>query len=379
MDIIFDVRPLMGGKHSGVETYTRNLLKHLLLIDKKNRYLLFANSSSDQSANIPAIDLPNVYTLQTRIPNKILNFSLLFINRPRIDRLIAKHFPGFKPELYFTPDLRPISLNKHIKKICVVHDLSYHHYPKNFSRKTRLWHKLLNAKKTLRGFDRIIAVSAFTKNDLIKTFESKPEIISVTHEGIEEDFCTAMSNGKTAEIRTKYSLPNNYLLFLSTLEPRKNLLRLIEAFNIYKNKHRNDLKLVFVGTTNPKIFSSLHVKTQEDMVFTGFVKEEDKPYLFQMAKAFLYPSLLEGFGLPLLEAMKCGTPIITSNISSMPEICDDAALYVIPTDIPGIADAIEKILDPITAERLKTRMLKRIKDFSWDKCARQTLDLIESI
>lgn len=379
MDIIFDVRPLMGGKHSGVETYTRELLEHLLRIDKKNRYLLFANSSSDQSANIPTFDYPNVFTLQTRIPNKILNFSLIFLKRPQIDRLIEKHLPDFKPELYFTPDLRPIRLHPGIKKICVVHDLSYHHHPQNFSHKTRLWHKLLNAKKTLQIFDKLIAVSEFTKQDLITTFGIKPEKIIVTHEGIEEDFCTTLNDSKFAEIRAKYNLPENYLLFLSTLEPRKNLIRLIEAFNLYKTHHGNDLKLVLVGTTNPKIFSSLHIKTNDDMIFTGFVPEEDKPHLFQMAKAFIYPSLFEGFGLPLLEAMKCGTPIITSDTSSMPEICGDAALYVDPKNTRLIAGAIEKIIDRGIAETLKTRMSARIKNFSWDKCARQTLALIESI
>jgi glycosyltransferase involved in cell wall biosynthesis len=379
MDIIFDVRPLMGGKHSGVETYTRFLLEHLLKMDKKNRYVLFANSSSDQSANLPSYKLPNVQIVQTRIPNKMLNSSLMAVKRPHLDKLVSKHVPDFRPSLYFTPDLRPVSLSNGIKKICVVHDLSYFHYPRNFSLKTRLWHRLLDARKILRNFELVIAVSDFTGRDLSTTFGIYPAKIKVTHEGIEDDFCTHLDGAKSEEIKTKYNLPGDYLLFLSTLEPRKNLSRLAEAFGIYKRKHDDQLKLVLVGRTNPKIFSSARIKQHPDMVFTGFIPEEDKPYLFRMAKAFIYPSIFEGFGLPLLEAMKCGTPVITSNASSMPEICGEAAIYVDPLDPHSIAEAIEKIGRPQNISHLKAKMAERIKLFSWEKCARQTLDLIESI
>lgn len=379
MDIIFDVRPLTGGKLSGVEIYTRKLLEHLLRTDKKNRYVLFANSSSDQSKNLPSFDLPDVTAIQTRIPNKILNFSLFFLKNPRINRLIKRRMPDFTPSLYFTPDLRPVSLDKQIKKMCVVHDLSYFHFPQYFSRKTRLWHKLLDAKKALRDFDAIIAVSDFTKRDLIRTFGINPKKITVIHEGVDADFCGNMDEKKSSEIRAKHHLPKNYLLFLSTLEPRKNLRRLAEAFKIYKSGHRDDLKLVLVGVTNKKIFSGLDIKQDTDMIFTGFVPEDEKPYVFNMAKAFLYPSLFEGFGLPLLEAMKCGTPVITSNTSSMPEICEDAAIYVNPESPKEIAGAIALILQSGTAENLALKMSARVKHFSWEKCARETLALIESI
>ncbi len=379
MNIVIDVRPLMGGKHSGVEIYIRKLLEHLFKIDKKNHYVLFANSSSDQTRNLPRFDLPNVKTVQTRIPNKILNFGLFLFKRPRIDLMIKKQLPGFNPDLYFLPDLRPFSLSGKIKKISVVHDLSFFHFPGYFSIKTRIWHKLLNPKKLLRDFDGIIAVSDSTRLDLTKTFGIKPEKISVIHEGIEENFCTGLDPKKSAEIRTRYMLPKNFFLFLSTLEPRKNLPRLIEAFKNYKIRHQDNLKLVLVGTSNQKIFSKLHIKPHPDLVLTGFIPETDKPYVFSMAKAFLYPSLFEGFGLPLLEAMKCGTPLITSSCSSMPEICADAALYVDPRNTAQIAEAMELILQPQIYESLKRSMAKRIRNFSWEKCARETIKLFESI
>jgi len=379
MNIIIDIRPLMGGKHSGVEIYIRKLLENLFKTDRRNRYVLFANSSSDQSHNLPLFNQPNVTTIQTSIPNKVLNSGLMFFGRPRIDKLIGKHLPDFKPDLYFSPDLRPFSLSAGIKKVCVVHDLSFRHFPRYFSLKTRIWHKLLDARRSLRKFDKIIAVSEFTKNDLNATFGINIKKIAVINEGVDDDFCAADDINVDAGIRAKYCLPKDYFLFLSTLEPRKNLLRLIEAFKLYKQSHKDDFKLALVGTPNHKIFSGLRLEPHEDLIFTGFVPEKDKPHIFRMAAAFLYPSLFEGFGLPLLEAMKCGTPVITSNISSMPEICGPAALYVNPLSKAEIAEAMDRVLQPEIREQLKREMASRIKRFSWKKCADETLRLLESV
>lgn len=379
MNIIIDIRPLIGGKHSGVEIYIRKLLENLFKTDRRNKYVLFANSSSDQSQNLPRFKQSNVTTIQTRIPNKILNSGMLFFGRPRIDKLIRKHLPDFKPDLYFSPDLRPFSLGSGIKIVCVVHDLSFRHFPGYFSLKTRIWHKLLDARRSLRKFDKIIAVSEFTKRDLNATFGIDMNKIVVINEGVDDDFCRAENQTADASIRAKYALPKDYFLFLSTLEPRKNLTRLIEAFKLYKQSHGNNFKLVLVGTHNPKIFSGLRLDPHEDLVFTGFVPENEKPHIFRMAAAFLYPSLFEGFGLPLLEAMKCGTPIITSNCSSMPEICGHAALYVNPEKTGEIAGALDLVLQPKIRNRLKAEMAARVKHFSWKKCADETLRLFESI
>jgi len=379
MNIVIDVRPLLGGRLSGVEVYTLRLIEHLLKIDRKNRYVLFSNSARKDTPDLTGSLSDNVKILHTSVPNKIMNLSLKLLRRPKIDQLVTKYIPDFKPDVVFQPDLRSLAVKKGTKKICVIHDLSFHHFPHFFSLKKRIWHKFLKAKEYLRDYDRIIAVSEFTKKDLISTFGLDPGRITVIHEGIEEDFCSTFSPVKADEIKTRYHLPDNFFLFLATHEPRKNLSRLAKAFKSFKESDKMGYKLVLVGRSNEKIFAKNRINPDDDILITGFVPEEDKPYLFRMAKAFLYPSIFEGFGLPLLEAMKCGTPIITSDTSSMPEICADAALYVNPHSTADLVSAMHKIVEHAERQELKDNMSKRIKAFSWDKCAMETLSLIESI
>jgi len=379
MNIVIDVRPLLGGRLSGVEIFTLKLIEHILKIDRNNRYLLYSNASKGNIPSLKPFLQENVQILQTRIPNKILNLLICIFKRPHLDRLISKHLRDFRPDIIFQSDLRPLTTGSGVKKICVVHDLSFQHFPQYFSLKTRLWHKFQNAKKALRAYDHIISVSAFTKKDLIKTFDLNPDKISAIHEGIDEKFCSNADPDQNVRIKNMYNLPENYFLFLATHEPRKNLARLIEAFRQFKKNDKKGFKLVLVGRTNDKIFAKTRVENNADIILTGFIPEEDKPYLFKMAKAFLYPSIYEGFGLPLLEAMKCGTPIITSNSSSMPEICGDAAIFVNPYSVTEITAAMYQILDPHKKKILIENMANRIKLFSWEKCARKTLDLIESL
>lgn len=374
MTIVIDIRPLMGGKHSGVEIYIHNLLEHLCRLDQKNTYVLFANASSDQSKYLPRYQQKNVYTVQTRIPNKLLNLSLFLFKRPRLDQLLK----NFKPDIWFLPDLRPTALSRGIKKVSVVHDLSFHHYPRFFSSKTRLWHKLLRPRQELSKSHKIIAVSDFTKKDLIATYHLPASKITVIHQGVAENFGKNLNEAQLQKVKNKYHLPDRYFLFLATLEPRKNTQRLINTFKKYKIKHHDNLKLVMAGIKNNRIFSALNLEKNPDLHFTGFIHEEDKAAVFSMAEAFLYPSLFEGFGLPLPEAMKCGTPIITSNVSSMPEIVKKAALLVNPEREDELLAAFENIQKATTIEHLKSKMAAQIKNFSWEKCAISTLALLTS-
>jgi glycosyltransferase involved in cell wall biosynthesis len=399
MNIVIDLRPLIGGRLSGVEIYTRNLVKNLIRIDRKNKYILWINAFADQEKILADFDGENVVKINTRIPNKILNSMLFFFKKPVLDKLIFRR-TSLKTDIFFFPDLRPASLSEKVKTVCVVHDLSFEHYPQFFSRKTRLWHKLLNAKKKLKEVDEIIAVSNSTKKDLIETYKIEPQKIKVIHEGPpntgvnlnhnSDDNLSRSNNStavpqcvftaeNTATVRRKYNLPEKYFFFLSTIEPRKNIVRMINAFHEFKKADTGNIKLVIGGVIRPEIFARQKIKITKDIIFTGFVKEEDKPHLFNLASAFIYPSLYEGFGLPLLEAMQYGTPIITSNTSSMPEVCGDAALFFDPKNTDEIASAMSEILKPETRQILKEKMSHQIKKFNWEKCATETLAVIESI
>lgn len=388
MNICVDIRPLMGGKHTGVEIYTLNLLENLFKLDHKNHYILFANAEKDQSQYLPYFQQDNVTTIQTKIPNKILNLSLALLKRPKLDHLILKYLqkhPKKQPkefdfkrgiDVFLMPDLRPSAVSKSVKKITVVHDLSFQHFPYFFSRKTRIWYKLLNAKKELENCKNIIAVSHFTKEDLIQTYQIPAEKITVIHEAVSEDFDLNLSPEQIQKVRHKYRLPSEYFLSLSTLEPRKNLAGLLKAFRQFKESNPdNRIKLVLAGTQNSKIFSEIELQHTPDVVITGFIDEEDKAIIYQQAQAFLYVSFYEGFGLPLLEAMKCQTPTVASWTSAIPEVTGKAAILVNPYDINAITEAMMKILDPETQSKLKRAMETQIKKFSWKKCAQETLKL----
>jgi glycosyltransferase involved in cell wall biosynthesis len=392
VNIVIDIRPLLGGKTSGVEIYIRNLLKNLLSIDKKNKYILFANASKGHIFHDAFFNEQNVLLVQTRIPNKILNLGIFLWKRPRFDRLILrwmrknkdrlKHqFQNIKQiDLFFMPDVRPSALSKVVKKITVVHDLSFEHYPRFFSLKTRLWHKLLQPRKEIQRSDHIIAVSECTKKDLIQTYNIRPEKIQVILEGVHRQFGEHIDQSGLSRVRKKYQLPSSYFLFLSTLEPRKNMLRLVEAFLIFKrNNPENNMKLVMAGVTNQKIFSKIRLKEHKNILFTGFIAEEDKAAVMKGAQAFFYPSLFEGFGLPLVEAMKCQTPIVSSNLSSMPEILGEAGILIDPYNIEEMAKAMEKILQPEIRKKLQQKMAEQVKKFDWEKCAEETLGLFEQM
>lgn len=389
MNIVIDIRPLMEGKLSGIEVYLLQLLRQLLKIDHENSYILFANAAKNISSRIPEFSGKNVSMIQTKIPNKLLNIGLGLFRFPKLDKIIIRHLKKYpekipstmketKIDIFFMPDLRPSAFTKKIKKITVIHDLSFEHFKQFFSKKTRLWYRLLNPKREIRTSNHLIAVSSFTKQDLINSYNIPEEKITVIHEAVDDSFCKNVTEKNFPHIQHRYGLPEKYFLFLSTIEPRKNVQNMVEGFIIYKKTHPNDLtKLVIGGSKHPKIFSKVMLENHPDIIFTGFIDEEDKASVIKHAEAFLYPSFFEGFGLPLLEAMKCGTPIVTSNTSSMPEVAGNAAVFINPNFPDAIADALEKIQNQDLKAELKKNMAEQIAKFSWHKCALETLEVLE--
>lgn len=372
MVIAIDVRPLMGGNTSGVEVYIRQLLSHLFEADKQNSYILYLNGAKKEEQILNEFKKENVTTVHTRYPNKIFNIFLTFLRWPKIDKLIEKRC-GKIPEVFLIPDIRPTPLSNQVKKITVVHDLAYEHFPQFFSWRTKLWYKLINPQREIKESHGIIAVSKFTQSDIIKTYNIEEYKIYVIHEGVSESFGSGITKKKKEQVRKKYNLPEKYFLFLSTLEPRKNIHNLVRAFQQFKDENTNNIKLVIAGKPNHRIFSKMpHYKT-EDIIFPGFIEEEDKATLYTMAEAFIYPSIFEGFGLPLLEAMKCQTPIISSNVSSIPEVTEDAAILINPDKPQELKEAMEKIIESEVQKDLRTKMEKQVRQFTWERCAAETL------
>ncbi len=371
MNIGIDIRVLARGTRTGVEEYTINLLSHLLSLESEIDYKLFYNAYQKVDLDYDWLNLDNVELKDFRIPNRIFFAIARYLNQPKIDRLLK----GI--DIYFNPHFFVAPLTNKCKKIITFHDLSFEHYPEFFSWRKRAWQKfLMNTREEANKADKIIAVSQSTKNDLINLYKIKENKIEVVHSGVGEEF--RIIKNDNAEIKKKYNLPEKFILYFGTIEPRKNLIGLINAFELLKDE---EYKLVIAGTKGwlyQDIFKVAHKSKKKDkIIFTGFVEEEDKPSLYNLASLFVYPSFFEGFGFPPLEAMACGIPVITSINSSLPEVVSNAGLMINPKNIDELAWSIEIVLnDNILRESLIKKGLKQSQKFSWQNCAKKTLKVL---
>ncbi|MFH1822997.1 MAG: glycosyltransferase family 1 protein [Patescibacteria group bacterium] len=380
MKIGIDIRTLMDSQYSGVSEYTYNLVKEILRLDKVNQYKLFYNSGRDVSERIPKFISENVAVVSTHYPNKLYNYIMQKTFRyPKIDQLLGV-------DLFFMPHIGFASLSNKCKSILTIHDLSFIRYQEFYSLRKNLWHKLVNTKKLLNQFDKIVAVSENTKSDIIELGGVDNSKVEVIYSAVEGQF-RKISNDEPyfnnlEVIRAKYDLPRDFILFLGTIEPRKNIIGLIKAFRILKinNSNLKSLKLVIAGGQGWKsklIFKEWEKsKYKADIKFLGYIDREDKVYLYNLAKAFVYPSFYEGFGFPPLEAMASGTSVITSNISSLPEIMGGAALLVDPYNVNSLAKSIEKVLlDDGIRKKLIAKGFDWARQFSWQQTAQNYLAL----
>jgi len=381
MNIGIDIRVLARGARTGVEEYTINLLSHLLNLEPKVNFRLFYNAYQKVNLDYDWLNLTNVQLNDFRIPNRVFFTTARYLKQPKIDNLL----PGI--DTYFNPHFFAAPLTSKCRKVITFHDLSFEHHPQFFSWRKRAWQKfLMNTKQEARKADKIIAVSDSTKSDLVNLYGIEPEKIRVIYSGVGEQFKPAkVPHFKVrpcfAEPLQRFSKTRSYLrfiLYFGTIEPRKNLIGLIKAFELLKDK---DLKLVIAGTKGwlyQDVFKAAkESKKRKDIVFTGFVKEKDKPYLYNSAQVFVYPSFFEGFGFPPLEAMACGIPTIVSANSSLPEVVGQAALMVNPKNIDELAWAMEQALtDNQLRERLIKKGLEQAQKFSWQKCAQETLEVL---
>ncbi len=376
MNIAVDIRSLMGRRYTGVSLYTYNLLNEILKLDKENQYYLFYNSKKNIEENLPEFKAKNVHYCGFNKPNKVLNFYFRFLNQPKIDLMISEKFKT-KIDIFFMPNWQFAALSPQCKKVLTVHDLSPEIFPKFYSIKRRLWHKMINTKKLCREFDRLIAVSKNTKKDLMEIYKIPQEKISVIYSGVNtlSDYSLP-----PAILKSKYNLPDKFLLYLGALEPRKNIIGIIKSFESLEGY--DDLHLVLAG---PAAWLSRGIKksarkspAKEQIHFLDYIEEQDKWSVCYLAEAFLYPSFYEGFGFPPLEAMSSGTPVISSANSSLGEILNDAAMLVDPYNIAEITKTVEKTL---SEKNLKKNLIEKgfikSKKFSWKRAAEEMLDVFQ--
>lgn len=266
--------------------------------------------------------------------------------------------------------------------VVTIHDLSYLHFSDLF-KKEDLMQLTSWSKYSIEKSAHIIAPSQSTKDDIIKSYHVEPSKVSVTYEGYDKDKFKPQSKVKVESVRSKYKIKGDYIITVGTLQPRKNIERLIEAFAITINKklETRNLSLVIAGKKgwmyDPILVKARESGIEDKVIFTDFVPDEDLPSLISGATLYVNPSLWEGFGIPVIEAQACGVPVMVSNTSSLPEIVGESAILVDPTNVTSIAEGIKQALDPKVAKDLKEKGFKNIKRFSWLNCAQQTLKVLE--
>ncbi len=361
----------IGAQQGGNETYIRNLIKSLAEVDGENRYTIYL-------ANAGAAAL-----WRDGFANQFKNFTV---------RLLPPPTPLVRVPVFLAYELlrRPVDVLHvqytappfcRVPVVVTIHDLAFEHLPETFTRRGSFQLKL-TVRRTAKKAARIATVSEYSRQDLLRTYHLPPEKVVVTYNGIEPHFTPQpKSPGESSEIRQRFGIARDFLLAVGSLQPRKNLVRLIRAYAKLRNENENFTRqLVIVGRKlwlADEIFAEVQKQRwAEDVILTGYVADEDLPALYRSASAFVYPSLFEGFGLPPLEAMACGAPVVTSDTSSLPEVTGDAALLIDPHDEQSLANALIEVVNnkPLRAS-LREKGIAQAGKFTWREAAEKTLRL----
>ncbi len=280
-------------------------------------------------------------------------------------------------DLLHSPDFIP-PFKRNYKSVITVHDLAFLLYPQFMTRESARYYGQID--HAVRSTDHIIAVSQATKQDLIKLLGVPQEKITVIYEGINPKYRQIDKTQAATFVKNTFGLEPGFIFFISTIEPRKNIPTLLKSYRLLKDRYGCQEKLVLAGSKG-WLFEEVDEtvkkhKLDNDVILLGRVRDSEVNYLYNAASMLVYPSFYEGFGLPPLEAMNCGTPVIVSNIKVMPEVVGDAALLIDPHDEEALAIAMNRLLtDNTLRQELITKGLKRASIFSWEQTARETLDV----
>ena len=280
-------------------------------------------------------------------------------------------------ELYHVPKNTGVPFFHNIPVVVTIHDIIPHVFPDKYLSNIleRIWYKLA-IRVSIHRSDKILTISNFSKEELIRYYDvdsSKIEIVSLAYN---KAFRKIEDKSMLNDVKERYRLNNKYILAIGGSEYRKNIQRLI---NVYLKNFRDDYELIVVGGKWRDIDLSKKYQGNNIRFITG-VPEEDLIAIYNMASVFVFPSFYEGFGIPVLEGMACGVPVVTSNVSSMPEVGGDAAIYFNPYDEKDMAEKIRQVLDDKQLRKtMIAKGLEKVKEYSWDKCARETLKVYEKV
>jgi len=337
-------------------------------------FVLFANSRKPM--RLPEFSAPNVELRTFAYPNKAFNLALKVARTPALDRLVG----GL--DVLFVPSMRLAPVSGACPLVLTIHDLSYVRHPEYFSPHRRFWHWFMEPAALARSAAHIITVSATTRSDVQRLYRIPDDRVSFVHSGIGAGMRPLdRASAAVRRVRDRYGLPSRFILFLGTLEPRKNLRGLLEAYTAARARgvaHH----LVLAGERgwiDETFFADLQKNPYAgDIHLTGFVNDDDKPALYSAADLFVYPSFYEGFGFPPLEALACGTPVITSYNSAIPEVAGEWVTLVNPFDAEELATAMEERLR--APQRESSELTHRLHEhYAWDRAGQKTLEILRRV
>jgi glycosyltransferase involved in cell wall biosynthesis len=357
----------VGTGLAGNETYAANLVEALAEVDRENRYTIYVTKAEAEArfggrwGNV-SVRRTAPHTPLLRIP---LTLSAELRRRP-VDLLHVQ---------YTAPPLAPCPV------VATIHDLSFEHIPETFKRRSRVQLRL-TVRATARRAAHVIAPSEYTRRDLVETYGLDPARVTAIPLAVAPRFRPVGDAAELARVRERYGIAGEYVLAVGSIQPRKNLARLVRAYSALRRaRGRSNLpQLVLVGKKawlyGDTLTAIEEEKLGDSVVLTGYVSEGDLPALYAGALLFAYPSFYEGFGLPPLEAMSCGVPVLTGNRTSLPEVVGDAGLTVDPFDTGALADGLARLIDDDALRtRLRERGLQRARSFDWRDTARMTLQV----
>ncbi|MDD5732028.1 MAG: glycosyltransferase family 1 protein [Patescibacteria group bacterium] len=379
MLIAFDCRIITDKNPAGVGRVTLELLKKVLVFDKKNEYMLIFSN----------VEMKDFVTYQIRhikrkckvmiVPFGILTWQNLFY--------FSKILEERNVDIYYQPYYFCSPFYKKFKTVITVHDLIHFFYPKlktTFSRKLFHYTKI-PSKIIFRRVERIITVSVNTSRDLVKMFKISPKKIKLIYNGVSENFKPVDVRRARTFMSEKYNIYKPYILYVGRMEPHKNIRALVVAYAKLPSYLQERYQLVLAGKEDFKYSGPIRdlidkYGIERRVVFTGYVDESDLPFIYGGAAVFIFPSFYEGFGIPVLEAMSCGIPVVCSDTSSIPEVGGDAALYSNPTDVYKMSENIKNLLeDTVLREEMIRRGLKQAKNFTWFNAANSLIECFNEL
>lgn len=356
--IAIDIRCLLASQPTGVALYTVGLLDALLREEQKHTYILFSSGVKPLPEEYRTRWSGKARFVHFRFPNKLLHL-ILALRLVSVDWIISK-LVGKKIDIFFVPNIHILPVSTQVKFVATIHDLSFEHLPEVFSWKRRLWHWVVQPKKIAKRADVVVTPSHYTAWDVARTYKIDKNKI--------QPVVAALTQLESREEVVDITKP--YILCLGTIEPRKNIDALVQAYK-KSELFEQGIRFVIAGVPGWQCVKTLeHIGNTEGVEHLGYVSPAEKNHLYKQALCFIYPSLYEGFGLPILEAMVHGTPVITSHVTALTEVGGDAVHYVNPDDMNDIAHAM-KILcsDMQLRERYSEKGKERAQTYTWKKSA----------